>query len=58
MLTFLMQNISTVIVSLLLIGIVTLIIVGMVKDKKKGKCSGSCAGCSGCGNGHSCNKNT
>ncbi len=50
MLAWLAQNIGTILVCLALALIVTLIIVGMVKDKKKGKsqCGGNCASCKCC----------
>lgn len=50
---FIMENLSTVIVGLILLGIVALSIHSIVKMKKAGKsvlCGGSCGGCSGaCG---------
>jgi len=57
MLTFLAENIGTIVISLALAGIVALIIISMVKGKKKGKGSCSC-GCSACamqGKCHKCN---
>lgn len=45
--TWLINNLSTIIVCILLIAVVALIIGKMVKDKKKGKSSCGC-GCSSC----------
>lgn len=53
MLAWLSQNIATIIICAVLIGIVAAIIVGMVRDKKKGKSSCGC-GCSGCSMSGSC----
>ncbi len=47
MLAWLNENIGTIIVSLILIGVVTTIIVRMVKDKKSGKGYCGC-GCEHC----------
>ncbi len=49
MLQFIISNLATIIVSLLLITIVTMIIRKMIRDKKQGKscCSGG-SGCEGC----------
>ena len=46
MLAWLSQNISTIIVAMIVTGIVALVLIGYFKDKKKHK--GMCAGCSGC----------
>lgn len=46
MLTFLTDNMATVLISLMLMGIIFLIIRGMRRDRKAGK---GCTGCSGCG---------
>ena len=45
--TWLMNNLSTIIVCIVLIAVVVLIINKMIKDKKKGKSSCGC-GCSNC----------
>lgn len=47
MFTWMMQNMATMLISAGLILIVAVIIVGMARDKKKGKssCKGGCAGC-------------
>ncbi|MEY8338342.1 FeoB-associated Cys-rich membrane protein [Lachnospiraceae bacterium 62-35] len=40
------MNIPTLVILLGLMGVVTLIIIGMVKDRKNGKiCSGNCGSC-------------
>ena len=62
MLSWLQENIGSVVVVLILLGVVALIVRRMVLDKKAGKhiCGGSCGscggGCQGCpmaGNCHS-----
>ena len=45
--TWLMNNLSTIIVCIVLIAVVVLIINKMIKDKKNGKSSCGC-GCSNC----------
>ncbi len=47
MFSWIAENLATILVALVLAGIVAVIIVGMVRDKKKGKssCGGHCAGC-------------
>lgn len=54
MLAWLWANLSTILVSIVLIVIVCLIIRGMVKDKKNGKssCGGNCSHCAGCAYHH------
>ena len=48
--TWLTANLSTILITLVLIVIVGLVIRSMVRDKKNGKtsCGGNCGGCSGC----------
>ena len=41
------ENLATILVSLVVLALVTLVIAGMIRDKKKGK-SVTCGGCSGC----------
>lgn len=50
MLAWIAQNIGTLCVCIALAAIVTLIIISMAKDKKRGKspCGGNCASCKGC----------
>lgn len=52
MMGFLSENLSTIVITLILIIVVALIVRGMIRDKKAGKlcsgCSGGCGGCSGC----------
>ena len=50
MLTWIMGNLGTILITLLLVLIVTGIIVSMIKDKKQGKssCGGNCAHCGMC----------
>ena len=44
------DNIGTIVISLVIVGIVILIIRKMRKDKKSGgSCGCGCSGCSGCG---------
>jgi len=54
MLSWITENLATVIVCAALIVIVTLIIVHMIKDKKKGRtsCGCNCAGCPMSGSCH------
>ena len=44
---WLTENLATILVSLVVLAIVTLVIAGMIRDKRKGK-SVTCGGCSGC----------
>lgn len=53
MLEFLSNNISTIIVGAIVLGVVILAIRSMNKDKKAGKNSCGC-GCSGCPNSSMC----
>lgn len=49
MLAWLSQNLATIIICAVLIAVVAAIIVGMIRDKKKGKSACSCGcGCGGC----------
>lgn len=56
MLTWLWANIGTLIVSAILITVITMVIVKLIKDKKKGKSSCGC-GCSNCAMSGTCNSN-
>lgn len=49
------MSIGTIIITLVLVGIVTLVIVGMVRDRKKGKAS-CCGGCAHCAMAGTCHK--
>lgn len=51
--SFIIENLASIIVLLIVAAIVTLVIIKMVRDKKRGKHSCSC-GCSGCPNSQSC----
>lgn len=55
MMSVIMEYLPTVIVALVLIGIVSAVIAGMVKDKRTGKSCG-CSGCSGCPMAGQCKK--
>lgn len=55
MFLWLKQNLSTIIVSIILIAAVSGVIIKMVKDKKTGKSSCGC-GCQGCAMNGSCHK--
>lgn len=50
MFEWLLGNLSTILVSIVLLAVVAWIIYGMIKDKKQGKssCGGNCSGCAGC----------
>ena len=55
MIAWLAANIGTVLICAALIGIVAFIIVGMVRDRRKGKSSCGCAGgCAGCALSDTC----
>ena len=53
MFAWIVENIGTIMVCAVLIGVVALIITIMVRNKKKGKSSCSC-GCSGCAMSEHC----
>lgn len=53
MLNWIVANIGSIIVALVLVLIVTAIIVKMIRDKKRGKSSCGC-GCAGCAFSKSC----
>ncbi len=53
MLAWISENIATIVICIVLIAAVTAIIVGMVRDKKKGKSSCGC-GCADCPMSSSC----
>ena len=55
MLAFISDNIATVIICAVLIAVVAAIIVGMAKNRKKGKSSCGC-GCAGCPMNGSCRR--
>ena len=50
MISWIMGNIGTIIISLLLILIVIGILLSLIRDKKQGRssCGGNCAGCKAC----------
>ncbi len=47
MLQWIMENIGTIVITLVLLGIVAAIVVSLVKDKRRGKssCGGNCGHC-------------
>lgn len=53
--TWLLNNISTIIICIILIAVVTAIIANMVKNKRQGKTSCGC-GCKSCAMRASCHK--
>lgn len=53
MLAWIYENIATIIISAILIAVVAAIIIGMVRNKKKGKSSCGC-GCANCPMSGSC----
>ena len=55
MIAFISDNIATVIICAVLIAVVAAIIVGMAKNRKKGKSSCGC-GCAGCPMNGSCRR--
>lgn len=56
MLNWISNNLATIIISLVILGVVAKIISGMIKDKRSGNggCGSGCSGCSGCGSANSC----
>ena len=56
MLIFLKENISTIIISLVILAVVAGIISKMIRDKKKGKTSCGC-GCENCPSADICHSN-
>lgn len=55
MFAFFAENISTIIIAVIVIGILAFIIAKMIKDKKKGKTSCGC-GCENCAASEICHK--
>ncbi|HOF99624.1 MAG TPA: FeoB-associated Cys-rich membrane protein [Clostridia bacterium] len=55
MLSFILENYSTILLSLVLLAVVTLVVVHLVKKKRSGK-SASCDCCSGCPGEAYCHK--
>lgn len=53
MLTWLMENMATIIISAVLMIVVAVVIAGMVRSRKKGKSSCGC-GCAGCAMNGAC----
>lgn len=52
---FIMENLATILVSLVIAAIVAVVIVKQVSDKRKGKSSCGC-GCSGCPSASVCHE--
>lgn len=55
MLAWLAENIGTIITAILLLGVISFIIIAMIKDKKKGKSSCGC-NCAHCAMADKCHK--
>lgn len=55
MLTLITENIATIVICAILLGIVAAILVGIARDKKKGKSACGC-GCKSCPMSDSCNR--
>ncbi len=55
MITWLMENMATIIISAVLVLVVAAAVASMVRGKRKGK--SSCGGCSGCPSGSLCAMN-
>lgn len=53
MLTWIMENMATIIISAVLLIMVAAVIAGMIRSKRKGKSSCGC-GCSGCAMNGAC----
>lgn len=58
MITWLAENLGTILISIVLIALVAVIIRTMIRDKKMGKstCTGSCASCKMCAAGRPAGK--
>lgn len=56
MMTWLSQNLATIIVLLIVVLVVALVVIKMIKDKKAGKKSCNC-GCGGCPMKDTCHSN-
>ncbi|GHU83486.1 hypothetical protein FACS1894196_3460 [Clostridia bacterium] len=54
MLTFLSENLGTIVIGLLVVGIVAPIVVKLVRDTRRGKHVGCDCGCGGCAYAQSC----
>lgn len=54
MLTFFVENIATIVISVLLIAVVAVVLRGMIRDRKAGKCCGCSGGCAGCHGSSGC----
>lgn len=55
MLTWIMENMATIIISVILMIVVAAIIASMVRNKRKGKSSCGC-GCAGCAMNGTCHQ--
>lgn len=55
MFTWILENIGTILICIVLLGIVAAVIAGMLRDRKKGKssCGGNCTHCAMHGTCHS-----
>lgn len=56
MLAWISENIGTIVISFLLCAVIARIVVGMIKDRKKGKSSCCGGSCGHCGMGSACHK--
>ena len=57
MMDWLIQNIQTIVICAILVGVVALIIRGIIKDKKQGRSSCGCS-CSSCSMSDKCHSKT
>lgn len=55
MLSWLIENIATIIVGFIVLAVLVALVIRMIRNKKRGKTSCSC-GCSGCPMSGSCHK--
>ena len=55
MLTVVFDNLGTIVVSLILVGVIVAIMVRLVRNKQKGKCIGCDCGCQDCHEGEAAN---
>ncbi len=52
-LTWILTNLGTLVVTMVLLAVVGLVIWGMLRDRRKGKCTCGC-GCQNCSMGRAC----
>lgn len=56
MITFLIENLATILISAVILGVVALIVINLRKNKKNGKAVGCGCGCESCPSSSVCHK--